>query len=44
MKERYILWKQAQMQSDTGKQALAVYQTFVWSQENGKGEQVNKER
>ena len=42
MKERYVLWKQAQMQSHTGKQALTVYQTFVWSQESRKGEQVNK--
>ena len=29
MKERYALWKQAQMQAHTMKQALAIYQDLI---------------
>ena len=39
MKGRYTLWKQAQTQSHTREQTLAVYRTLVWTEEGKVDEQ-----
>ena len=36
MKERYLLWKQAQAQSYNRTQALAIYRTLLWAEDNEK--------